>query len=99
MHVGPDDVEHSFVRVEWRRTAPLDYHPTISAPLALIAKDDKLLHLYLASKVVPHSCWGVPDPRIASQLVMMTEKKWHLLRHLGFNPIPRSSSVLISGYS
>lgn len=86
-HLGPDGIEHTLVRVHWRREAVDAYHPKIKAPLALEARDMNLPRFCLAEHVVPHPCFGMRDPYDASQVVMLTEKRWHVLRHLGFPPI------------
>lgn len=87
LHQGPDGSENTLVRVEWRQVAPEVYHPEIKAPLALAAKDHSLPQFCLASEVVPHPCWGMVDPYNDEQIVMLSEQRWHVLPHLGFDPI------------
>lgn len=87
LHEGPDGLQHTLLRVEWRQVAPSAHHPLIRAPLALAAKETDLPQFCLAQDVVPHPCWGMRDPSDASQIVMLTEDRWHVLRLLGFDPI------------
>lgn len=86
-HVGPDNVEHTLVRVDWRAECVDAYHPQIKAPLAMLIRDEDLPRFCLARDVVPHPCFGMVDPYNAGQIVMLTEKRWQVLRHLGFPSI------------
>lgn len=86
-HVGPDNVEHTLLYVNWRAESVDAYHPKIKAPLAMLATDADLPRFCRACDVVPHPCFGMIDPYNQAQVVMLTKKRWHVLRHLGFPAI------------